>query len=331
MFEFSRRRFVQTAGLATAAKLVGLPSSALAQSYPDRAVRLVVGFTASPPDTIARLIGQRLSVQMGQPFVIENKLGANGILGADSVAKAAPDGYTLLVTSASHAVNPSIYKKMPFDPANDLVPITNIAQNDGLLLVTTRDLPAESVRELIAYAKRPDAKFSYGSPGIGNTLHLSAGLFAKLAGIEALHVTYRGAAPAITDLIAGQIQMMFLPPSAGLELVREKKLKALAYTDTRRLAALPDVPTMAEAGMTAFDFGGAGWYGMFAPAKTPSNIVDRLFREVRTAVQTDEMRQRFAQLGLEPVLNSPEEFRREYERSVKRFGEITSLLGVEPQ
>ncbi len=304
---------------------------AMSQTYPERPIKIIVGFTASPPDTIARLIGQQLSTQMGQPFVIENRTGANGIIGADAVAKAAPDGYTLLVTSASYAVNPSITKKLPFDPIEDLIPIANIAQNDGLILVVTPSLPVQTVQELISYSKRPDVKLSYASPGVGNTLHLAGALFNQLADLRAVHVTYRGAAPAITDLMAGQVQFMFLPPPAAAEYISQGKLKALAYTDKKRLTAFPNVPTMSEAGLDKFDFGEAGWYGLFAPAKTPPAIIEQLSRETQAAVKSAAIQQRFAALGFEPVGDRPAAFQKTLNGSIARFSGIVRLIGLEPQ
>lgn len=322
-----RREFI--ALLSTAA--VTAPRRTAAQvDYPNRVVHVVVPFAAGAPDSVARILAQQLQAQLRQSFVVENRPAANGTIATDSVARAAPDGHTLLITSASIAVNPSIYRKLPYDVLADLEGVTAICRTDGYILAVNPDLPAATLQELIALARDPSRKLSYASPGIGNTLHLAGELFKTRAGIELTHVPYRGAGPAISDLLAGQIQVMFVTPPLSLAHIQAGKLRPLAYTAAHRWAVLPDVPTMAEAGIPKFVMDG-GWYGLFAPAKTPASIVDRLHAEASAALQVPSVRERYTALGLNPVGSSPADFKTFLADQVRTYAELVKIAGIEPQ
>ena len=304
-------------------------AAASAQPYPQRPVRLVLGFApGGAPDSVARVLGQQLTVQMGQSFVLDNRPGANGIIGADLIAKGVPDGYTLLVTSASFAVNPAIYRKLPFDSLKDFAPVTNICSSEALLLVVNQTFPAQTVQELIALAKKPGAKFAYGSSGIGNVLHLAGALFSARTGTSMVHVPYKGGGPLMNALMGGEIQLMFGNPATVLPQVRAGRLRAIAYNNATRAAILPEVPTMLEAGVTGMEMD-PSWYGVFAPPQTPPALVARLQREFKTALAVPQVRERLVALGLEPVGNTPAEFGAFVAAAIKRAAELVRLAGIE--
>ncbi len=307
-----------------------LCAGAGAQDFPNRPVRIVVPFEAGAPDAIARIVAQQLTAQTGQTFVVENRPGANGMIGADAVAKAKPDGYTVLVTSTSITVNPSIYRKLPYDLAKDLVPVTNLGAVEALLVVVNPSVPAQNLQEFLAFAKKKDSRVSYGSPGTGNQLHVASELFNVRAGLGMVHIPYKGAGPAATALLSGQIQLLVTTPPLVLAHIRAGKLRALAYTHNKRASYLPDVPTMNEAGFPGFEVDG-GWFGMFAPAGTPREIVARLQAEVKTAFKNPQVRERIVALGMEPVGDSPADFKAYVDAEVRKYAERVRLTGIQPE
>jgi tripartite-type tricarboxylate transporter receptor subunit TctC len=305
-------------------------SGAWAQSYPGKPVRIIVPFGAGGPDALARLLGAQLTQQMGQPFVVENKPGANGVIGAEFVAKSPPDGYTLMVTSSGFVTAPSMYKKLPYDTERDFAPVTNLVENAGIFVAVNPGVPARTLQELIELARKADSKLSYGSPGVGNTLHLAGELFNHRAGTHLLHIPYKGAGPAVAAAISGETQVMFSTPPAILQQLKAGRLRALAYTDAKRHAQMPDVPTATEAGMPSFQHHG-GWFGMFAPAGTPPEILNRVHAEVRTAFANTLFRERLETLGSEPVGNPPAEFKRFVSAEIRKYAEIVRLANIQPE
>ncbi len=304
---------------------------ALGQNYPTHPVRIVVGFGTGGPDTTARILAAQLSTQLGQSFIVDNRPGASGTIGADVVAKAAPDGYTLLIAPNSFASTPSIYKQLPFDILKDFTPISHTSTSEAAFLVVHPSLPVHTVKELIAYAKQPQNKVAYASPGIGSGLHLRSALFAAKTGATSMvHVPYKGAGPAITGLLAGEVQMMFVTTTVALPHIRSGKLRPLAYDWTTRAEFMPDVPTMSEAGAPPSSIG-SGWHGLFAPAKTPAAIVSRLESEVRKAVQVPEVRERFIKLGLMPVGSTSAEFRVLVVNTLKGMAEAAKIANIVPE
>lgn len=292
-------------GTAIAGAALLASAAALAQVYPVKPIRLIVGSSAGGGgDTFARVVAQRASTQLGQPMVIDNRAGAGGNIGADLVAKAAPDGYTLLFVYTGHVLNPSLYTKLPFDTVRDFAPVALLATNESFLLVPPA-LPAKSLTELIALAKKSPGKYTIGALP-SSAQHLGSELFKLRAGIDLLFIPYKGNGPALTDLLGGQLDVSFNTVAITLPLVQSGKLRALAVAGERRSKLAPDVPTMSEAGLPNFSF--LGWYGIVAPARTPDAIVQRLNHVLVQAVKSPELAERIAAMGNEAVGSTPAEF-----------------------
>jgi tripartite-type tricarboxylate transporter receptor subunit TctC len=304
--------------------------SAWAQTYPNRPVRVVVAAATGGPDTVARVVGAQLQAQLGQPFVIENQPGANGIVGANIVAKAAPDGYTLLVYSSGFVINPAMHKSLPYDTEKDFTPVTNLVSNGGLFFAVANSVPAKTLREFIAYAKQPGTQLAYSSPGIGNTWHLAMEVFDSMTGIKMTHIPYKGGGPATAALASGEVQAMFASPAPLMPHFKSGRVRVLAYTAPKRHQAFPDVPTTTEAGLPEYRHDG-GWFALFAPAGTPADIVDKLWREVRTAMQDAGVRDRLTKIGVEPVADSPADFKKFVQSELKAYAEQARLAGVQPE
>ena len=302
-----------------------------AQSYANRPIRIVVGFApGGGPDIVARLIADPLGARLGQSVVVDNRGGANGIIGAEIVSKATPDGHTLLVTSASFAINPSIYRKLPFDAINDFTPVTNLASGGGLFLSVHPSLPVHSVAELIAYARKPGTRLAYGSAGQGNATHLTAALFNLRAGLDMVHVPYKSAGLAVAALLGNEVQVLFVTPSSSLQFIKSGRMRVLGYNNSTRADVLPDVPTLAEAGLQGTVIDGS-WYGLFAPPRTPETIVANLLAEVRFVINTPQVREKLAATVLEPDGRSPAEFKAFLEKVMKSYAEAVRAAGIEPQ
>jgi tripartite-type tricarboxylate transporter receptor subunit TctC len=297
-----RRHFLHlTAGIVA---LSATPRIVRAQAYPIRPVRLVVGFAAGGGTDIAgRLIGQWLSARLGQPFIVENRPGAGSSTAAEVVANASTDGYTLLVAGLANAINATLYTKLTFSFTRDFVPIAGILSAPNLMVVHP-SFPAKTVREFIAYAKANPSKVNMGSAGVGSGTHMSGELFKMMTGVDLPHVPYRGSAPALTDLLAGQVEMLFADYSA-IEYVRAGRLRALAVTSATRSPILPDVPAMNE---SVPGYEASGWYGVVAPRNTPTEIVDKLNRDINAILADPKLNARFADLGATALVTSPANF-----------------------
>lgn len=294
-------------------------------TYPEKSIRIIVGLPpGGQPDLVARLLGERLSEVWGKAVVVENISGAGGNLAAERVVRAVPDGYTLgLFTSAQLAINPSLYK-LTFDPTKDLAPISQVASSP-IILVVHNSVPAKSVKALVALAKAQPGRLTFASSGSGSGPHMAAELFKSIAGIDMLHIPYKGMAAAIPDLLGGRVDLMFSPPVAVLPLARDGKLRALGVTSLKRSSALPELPAIAES-YAGFEF--TAWNGLVAPAKTSALTVSKLHLEVVKALAAPTVRAKFNDLGLEGIGNSPEEFAGILRSEINKWGKVINKAGI---
>jgi tripartite-type tricarboxylate transporter receptor subunit TctC len=313
------------------ASLVALLGLALcdvasAQNYPARPIRLVVAQSVGGnADFVSRNYAQRLSERFGRQIVVDNRPGAGGVIGTDIVAHALPDGYTLLVAPTQHAINPSLLSKLPYDPVRDFAPISLLGMSAAVVVVHP-PLPAKNISELIALAKSRPGKLHFASSGTAAATHLAGELFNALAGVSIVHVPYKGAPPALVDLAAGQVEVMFASPPSAMPLVRGGRVRAIATTGPKRAAYLPDVPTAIESGLPGYLTG--SWQALLAPVRTPAAIVDRLYREVSDIARQPEMRERLGADGSEPVGNTPAELAEHLRAETSRYAKVIKAIGL---
>jgi tripartite-type tricarboxylate transporter receptor subunit TctC len=318
-----RRQFLSLATIA-----LGMPAvsrKANAQTYPRRPVRMLVGFAAGgAPDIAARLVAQWLSERLGQQFVIENRTGAGGNIATETVVDAPADGYTLLMAGLQNAVNTTLYQKLKYDFARDMAPVAGVSHETYGMEVHP-SFPAKTVHEFIAYAKANPGKLNMASPGNGTGPHMAGELFKIMTGVDMVHVAYRGSPPALTDLLAGQVQMMFSPLSSSIEYVKAGKLRGLAVTSAARSEVLPDLPTVGE---SVPGYEAAGWFGVCAPGKTPSEIVGRLNREINAGLADPKIKARFAALGATVFVGSPSDFAKHIADETEKWGKVVRTANL---
>ena len=301
--------------------VLALAGPAAAQPYPARTVSVIVPYPAGGSvDVVARLIVQKLNESLGQNFIVENRAGgAGGAVGANVVAKAAPDGYTLMLTASIHIITPFLNSKIPYDAVKDFAPVSLVAAGP-LLVSTAPNMPVSNLKELFDLARKAPDKHTFATSSFGSAGHLVVELLKRDAGIDTLVIAYKGAGPMLTDIMAGQIHLIADPMASSLPLAASGKIKALAVTSRKRVAAAPDIPTIAESGMTGFDF--SSWYGLWGPKNLPADIAAKLQAEVAKAVATPEIRQKLGQLGFEPIGSSTEEFAKYIDDESAKYGEI---------
>jgi tripartite-type tricarboxylate transporter receptor subunit TctC len=314
-----RRRVIAAICISLAA-CIGFTATVQAQPWPSRPITLVVPFPAGgTTDVLARSLAEPLAKALGQPVIVESKPGAGATIGADFVAKARPDGHTLLVGAVHHAIATSVYKKLPYDYQKSFAPITTIALVPNVLTVSAAN-PAKTVAELIAQGKASKDKLTYGSNGNGTAQHLIGTQFENLSGVGLVHVPYKGSGPLTTDLLGGQVAMSFDTVTPVLAHIKAGKLRALAVTTAKRSGALPDVPTLAESGLKGFDIG--TWFGLLAPASTPPEIIARLSAESMKIIQSADFRKRMADIGAEPIGNTPEQMAKQIREDTEKFAQL---------
>lgn len=306
--------------LMVAAILVSACTGAQAEVYPTKPIRMVVGFsTGGGPDIVGRLIAPKMAEMLGQQVVVDNRPGAGGSIAEEIVVKSVPDGYTILACSNSLSINPSLYKNLSYVPLRDLAPVS-LTGISGQMLVVARSISVRSVEEVIALSKSKPGQLTYGSSGNGSGSHLSGELFKVMAGIQITHVPYKGGGQGVVALLSGDVSMMFAAAAPALPFVQSGRMKALAVTTAKRMAAAPDVPTMDEAGVKGYE--SFPWYGVLAPAGTPKPVIDRLNAAVIAAVKSAELKDRYATLGVEPASGTPAEFRRFAEVEIKKWAQV---------
>lgn len=296
-----------------------------AQTYPTKSIRFIVGF---PPggtnDIVARALGQKLTEQMGQQFVIENRGGANTAIASEMFVRMAPDGYNIMLNAPGHATNPSMMK-LNFDPLRDFAFITVAAESQNLL-VTHPSLPPRSVKELIAFSKARPGEINYGSSGVGTTVHLSAALFEYMTGVKWVHIPYKGAGPALIEMLGGQFSIYFGNVPSVIGYVRAGKLRSLAVTGAKRSSAIPEMPTVAESGIPGYEV--TTWYGVSAPAKTPRPLIDRLNSEILRALKSPDLAARFKDLGADPIGNTPEQNTAYVQNEITKWAKVLKAAGI---
>lgn len=317
--------------LVALASSAGTPA-AHAQSYPARPVRMILPFgPGGPTDAVARLIAQRLGDRTGQPVIVDNRPGANGLIGSEAVARAPADGYTLLVAPTAHAINPSMYRKLPYDTLRDFASVAFIGNSPGLVMVINNDVPAKSVKDLVALARQPNSKIAFGSAGPGNLLHLAGEYFNMKTGTTMLHVAYKSAAQVVQGLFTGEIQVAFLGPPQAAELIRAGRLKALGVTSGERIPQFPGIPTIAEAGYVDFEIDGGIQAAVYAPARTPADVIQKLNREINEVLKEPAIRARFDAYALTPGGGGPEVLDRQVRTRIEMYGQILRAAKVEPE
>ena len=325
------RRFVrQLCRVALLSCTLGITATAaLAQAYPNKPIKLIVPFAPGGfTDVVARILGQKLSVSLGQPFVIENKAGAGSTIGTDFVAKAAPDGYTLVMVSTTHVISPAIYPKLPYDPIKSFTPVGKLVDSAYVLLVNPK-VPANNVAEFIALAKASPDKIHYASSGNGSSQHLMGGMFAAMAGVKMKHVPYKGSGGAANDLVAGVVESSFAGVPNAMAQVPAGRLKALAVTTSKRIPQLPDVPTMQEAGVPGYN--ASVWLGLLAPAGTPKEVVMKLNAEIAKVLSAADTKKELYAAGVEADISSPEALNTLMVKELDRWGKVIKDAGITMQ
>jgi len=315
--------------LAAVSAAMVLAQAATAQNYPARTIRLVVHSSpGGSSDILGRMIAQRLTESLGQQVVVENRAGASGIIGVDVVVKAPPDGYTILISQTSLAINPAIFPKIPYNALRDLAPITQIVDGPNVMTVHP-SVPAKSVKQLIALAKSRPEGLIIGSPGQGTSPHLSAELFNSMAGVKIAQVQYKGAGMAVVGLLAGEVSVMFPTTPTVIGYLKAGRLRALGVTTAKRTQALPDVPSISEAGLPGYE--STQWFGILAPAATPRPIIDRLNQEIVRIMQSPAMKQRLTNDGMEVVAGTPEQFGAHIKAETEKWAKVVKAIGLKPE